>query len=139
MDGYGKLKLCDAFEWISMSLDDAPTNHSAGSLLKKILAYAIYLLFWLALSATGFWLIMEIRQLIVELMIMAELNPWAVRGYDRGIIFVLGLGWFISLMLIEHYFRTGVARGRLWHNIRYVASVQAIAAAVVYGIRFLIQ
>lgn len=121
-----------------MTRDDAPMNHSAGNLWRKILAYAIYLLFWLVLSATGFWLIMEIRKLIVESMIMAEFNPWAVRGYDQAITFVLGLGWFISLMLIEHYFRTAINRGRLWHNIRYVASVQAIVAAVVYGIRFLI-
>ena len=122
-----------------MFLDEAPKDGNKGNLGTKILSYAAWLLFWVILSATGFWLMLEIRGLIVELMIVAQLNPWAVRGFDRWIIFVLGLGWFIALLWIEHYLRTGIDRGRLWRNIGYVALVQAIITAVIFGIRFLIR
>jgi hypothetical protein len=135
----GRLKPLFAFEWIFMFLDEAPKDGNKGSLWQKILSYAIWLLFWVILSAIGFWLMLELRGLIVELMIVAEFNPWAVRGFDRWILFVLGLGWFIALMWIEHYLRKGIDRGRLWRNIGYVASVQALITAVIFGIRFLIR
>ncbi|MCC6453562.1 MAG: hypothetical protein IT328_01330 [Caldilineaceae bacterium] len=122
-----------------MFLDDAPKDGTKGSLWKKILAYAIYFLFWLAFTASGLWLMLEIRALIVELMIVAGLSPWQVRGFDRWSIFVLGLGWFIALMWMEHYLRVAVERGRLWRNIAYLAASQAIVVAVIFAIRFLIR
>lgn len=128
-----------ALEWIFMFLEDAPKNGAKGSLGKRILAYTTYFLFWVALTASGLWLMFEVRELLVELMIVANLNPWQVRGFDRGFIFVLGLGWFIALMWMEHYLRTAVAKGRLWRNIAYLVSVQAIVTAIVFAIRFLIR
>jgi hypothetical protein len=117
-----------------MSLDSAVHPDAKDKLWKRILAYATYLLFWILLSATGLWLIYEVRELFIAIMIQAQFTPWAVRGYDRGLIFVLGLGWFISMIWIEHYLRTGVDKKRLWHNISRVALVQVIVAAFTLAI-----
>ncbi len=127
-----------ALEWMHMFLDAPPQNGEQEPLWKRILAIATYLLFWIILSAIGLWLMFAIREVGVELMIFAQLNPWAVRGFDRLAIYVLGLIWFVALMWIEHYLRTGIDKKRLWRNIAKVALVQAVLAAIVFGIRFVV-
>lgn len=122
-----------------MFLEPVPQSGEKDQLWKKILAIATYLLFWIAFSAIGLWLMFEIRSLIVELLLLARANPWSVRGYDRWAIFVLGLLWFISLLWIDHYLRKGMGKKRLWHNIGRVAGVQALLALLVFGIRFIIS
>ena len=47
--------------------------------------------------------------------------------------------WFISLMWIDHYLRTAIGKKRLWRNIRRVATVEAIMAAVVFVVGLLLQ
>jgi hypothetical protein len=80
----------------------------------------------------------ELRALVVELMIAAELNPWAVRGYDRWGIFVLGLAWFVAMLWMEHYLRTGVEKKCLWRNIMRIAAVQVVLVAMIFGVRSLL-
>jgi hypothetical protein len=121
-----------------MFLEPVPPSEEKGKLWQKILAVAIYLLFWLALSATGLWLMFELRTLIVELMILANWNPWTVRGIDRWSIFVLGLAWFVSILWIDHYLRTAIGKKRLWRNIGRVALAQVGLAAVLFATRFVI-
>ena len=116
-----------------------PQSGETGNLWKKILSYLIYLLFWVVLTATSLWLMFETREVIVELMIFAQLNPWAVRGFDRWIIFLLGLIWFVTLIWTEHYLRSGIDKKRLWRNIATIAAAQAILAVIVYGIYFFIS
>jgi hypothetical protein len=122
-----------------MNQDVAPHDRNAGGWRRKVIEYTAYILFWVILSAAGLWLMLQMRGLIVELMIVAQLNPWAVRGYDRAVIFVLGLGWFIAMLWFENYLRTGVRNKRLWRNIFKVASVQAVLAIVILGTRFIIE
>lgn len=109
---------------------------NADGMLKTAVGVIAYLLFWILFTASGLWLMLEMRGLIVEGMILAQLNPWAVRGYDRVVIFVLGVGWFIAMFWFEHYLRTGNQQNRLRQNILNVAMVQAILAVCVVGIRF---
>jgi hypothetical protein len=122
-----------------MFLEPAPQSGEKDTLWQKILAIATYLLFWILLSAIGLWLMFELRSLLVELMILGQFNPWAVRGVDRWAIFVLGLIWFISLMLIEHYLRVSVDKKRLWRTIFRVAAMEAILVAIIFGARFVID
>ena len=121
-----------------MTQEFAPPDGEKGNLWKKILLYTIYLLFWVLLSASALWVMFDLRAVVVELMIAAQLNPWSVRGYDRWIIFVFGLGWFIAMMWMEHYLRTAIDKQRLWRNIAYLASVQIALIAMIFGIRLLI-
>lgn len=122
-----------------MFLEPVPQSGEKDSLWQRILVIATYLIFWIGLSGIGLWLMFELRSLVVELMILAQLNPWAVRGFDRWAIFVLGLIWFISLMWIDHYLRTGMGKKQLWRNIGRVAAVQAALVAIIYGTRFIIN
>jgi hypothetical protein len=108
------------------------------TLWHKIFAYAAYLLFWVIFSAIGLWLLFDLRALVVQLMMLARLTPWAVRGYDRLAIFVLGLGWFIFILWLENYLRTAIDKRRLWRTIAGVALIQVALLALVYGLRFVI-
>ena len=122
-----------------MFLDPVPQDEEKDSLWQRVLAIAIYLFFWLLFTAIGLWLMFEIRAVIVELMILASFNPWMVRGWDRWAIYMLGLGWFVGLMWIDHYLRQGMSRKRLWRNIGRVARVEAIMAALVLLVKFVLQ
>jgi hypothetical protein len=122
-----------------MSLESFPPSIEKGKLWKRIVAYIVYFLFWIVLSVTGLWLMFEVRGLLIDLMMHAQLNAWAVSGIDRSVIFLLGLGWFIALMWIEYYLRSGIDKERLWRNIGRVAIVQAGMGILIYGIRFVID
>jgi hypothetical protein len=122
-----------------MHEDFVPQQDTKGNVWTTILSYATYLLFWLVLTASGLWLMYETRNLAVELMMVAELNPWAVRGFDRWIIFLFGLTWFVGMIWMEHYLRTGIDKKRLWRNIALLAAVQVVILAVVYCVRFFIH
>jgi hypothetical protein len=122
-----------------MHEDIVPKQDVKGNVWTTLLSYATYLLFWLVLTASSLWLMYEVRNLAVELMIVAELNPWAVRGFDRWIIFLLGLIWFVGMIWMEHYLRTGINKKRLWRNVALLTAVQVIVLAVVYSIRFVIN
>jgi hypothetical protein len=131
--------LLAALEWIEMFLDPVPQSEDKGKVWQKILSVATYLLFWIGLSAVGLWLMLEIRELLVELMILASFNPWQVRGIDRWAIFMLGLAWFASMLWIDHYLRTGIGKKRLWRNIGRVTLIEASMAAVVFVSRIVIS
>lgn len=120
-----------------MFLEPVPQSGEKDSLWQRILVIATYLIFWIGLSGIGLWLMFELRSLVVELMILAQLNPWAVRGFDRLGIYILGLIWFIFLMWNDHYLRTGMGKKQLWRNIGRVAAVQAALVAIIYGTRFI--
>ena len=122
-----------------MFLEPVPQRREDNSLWQKILAIASYLLAWIISTAIGLWLMFEMRAVIVELMIFANLNPWAVRGFDRLAIYILGLIWFVGLMWSEHYIRTGIDKKRLWHNIGRVAMIEATLVALVFVTGFLIR
>ena len=121
-----------------MFLEPSSQSEEKDKLWPRILSIATYLVSWIVLSAVGLWLMFELRETIVELMILAQLNPWAVRGYDRLAIFVLGLGWFVGMLWMDHYLRQGMGKKRLWRNIGRVAAIEAVIAAVALGTRFLI-
>jgi hypothetical protein len=122
-----------------MFLEPVPQNGAKVNHWQRILAIATYLLCWIVFTLIGLWLMFELRETLVQLMIRAQLNPWAVRGFDRLGIYFLGLAWFVGLMGIEHYLRIGIEKRRLWYRIGRVAMVEAVIAAVTFGTRFLIH
>lgn len=122
-----------------MFLEPAPQHGEKDSVWQRALSYAAYLLFWILFTAIGLWLMFEYRSLIVDLMILAKLNPWAVRGYDRLGIYLLGLIWFVAILFIEHYLRSSIGKNRLWRSIGRAAIVHGILVAVALGVRFLIN
>lgn len=121
-----------------MFLEPVPQHNKDIPLRQKILATATYFLTWVVLTLIGLWLMFELRAVMAELMIFADLNPWAVRGFERLAVYILGLVWFIGLLWSEHYIRTGIDKNHLWRNIRRVAIIETILVAIVFGTRFLI-
>lgn len=122
-----------------MFLEPVPQSGEKVSHWQRILAIAAYLFFWIAFTLIGLLLMFELREVLVQLMIRVQLNPWAVRGFDRLGIYLLGLIWFVSLMWIEHYLRTGIEKRCLWPRIGRVALVEAAVAVVTFGTRFIIN
>ena len=122
-----------------MFLEPVPQRRDDLPLRQRILATATYLFFWLLATAIGLWLMFELRAVMVDIMILANLNPWAVRGFDRLAIFLLGLTWFVGMLWSEHYIRTGIRQKQLWPNIRRVAIIEVVLVAIVSVTRFLVN
>lgn len=122
-----------------MFLEPVPQSGEKVTHWRRILATAAYFLGWVAFTLIGLWLMFEVRETIVQLMIRARLNPWAVRGFDRLGIYMLGLAWFVGLMWIEHYLRTGIDKRVLWRRMGRVAGVEAVLAVLAFGTRFIIN
>ena len=122
-----------------MFLEPAPQQEERETLWHKMLAIIAYLLFWVLFTALGFWLLLEWREAIVQLMIVARLNPWAVSGFDRLVIFILGLTWFVCMLWVEHLLRSAISKRRLWPTIGRVAAIHALVTAAVFGIRFVLD
>jgi hypothetical protein len=116
-----------------MFLEPAPSPQENGPRGSKVLAFAAYFLFWLTFSAVGLWLILALRELVVDLMIRAGLNPFTVRGFDRLGIYALGLLWFVVVLWSEHTLRTSIRKRQLWRMIGRLALAEAIVSALVLG------
>lgn len=121
-----------------MFLEPAPQAQSPDSLWQRIRAIVSYLFFWIVFSAIGLWLMLEMREAIIEVMLFSRVSPLAARGFDPLVILLLGLLWLIAILWLEHYLRKALGKKRLLHNIARVATVQALVAAITFGIRLAI-
>jgi hypothetical protein len=63
------------------------------------------------------------------------MNPWAVRAIERFAIFVLGLFWFVGIIVLEAYLRTGIFKKQLWQRIGRVAIALAGMLAISYSLQ----
>ncbi len=95
--------------------------HKQPSLWQQILSYTTCYLTWLLFVALGFWLLLSFRINLFDFSTWLALNPWQVRTIDRFSIFVLGLFWFVGILVLENYLRVGVERHRFWQRARFVA------------------
>jgi hypothetical protein len=109
------------------------------STLTQFLQFGAYLVAWLLLSVPGIWFFLSLRDSLFQISVLLQLNPWAVRGIDRWGIFVFGMVWIVAIFSIEGYFRTAIAKNRLWKRIRRVFVWELIFAAVLLLIQWMIH
>jgi putative copper export protein len=63
------------------------------------------------------------------------MNPWAVRAVERFAIFVLGLFWFVGVVVLESHLRSGIFKKQLWQRIVRVAIALAAVLVISYSLQ----
>jgi hypothetical protein len=110
-----------------------PQNQSDPPLWRLALRYAACYLAWLLLSVLGFGLMLALRTNLFDLATLWKFNPWQVRTIDRFAIFLLGLGWFVGILVLENYLRQGVEQAQLGSRLMRVSGTLLLVAALSYG------
>jgi len=84
------------------------------------IAYLLWLVS-LGLSIAGFFFGRIFAVSVAELV---DLGYWQVSFIDRLSVVLLGLAGSVLVILVEHWYRTGVEKGRLWPRFAKVTAWQ---------------
>jgi hypothetical protein len=109
-----------------------PQDRSKGQLWRSVALYTACYLLWLAFSALGFWLILQLHVNLVDLAFWLRANPWVLRAIDHFALFLLGLLWLGGVMGLEGYLRNGVATNRFWVRSTRVGVILIILSVISY-------
>ena len=94
-----------------------PEAQSGPSTRTLIIQYtACYLLLIVYIAAT-MWLLFSLRDNLVGVSLVLQVNPWALRAIDRFGILLLGLAWLMIFIVIESYLRNGIHKRLFWRRI----------------------
>lgn len=97
-------------------------------------AYIAVYAVWVAFFVAGFWLIPQVRILLLDLAGLTPANRWILSAIDRYATLLLGLIWLVIVLYVEHYLRTAVEAGRLGRRIlRVVLWFVGFALAIFAG------
>ncbi len=111
-----------------------PTQRSTTSLIFTYIAcYLILIIF----GALTMWLLFSLRGNLVSLSMVLQVNPWVLRAIDRFGIFLLGLGWLATFILIESYFRMGIHKNDFWRRAGKMFVVFGLVAVVSQAVNWL--
>ena len=105
-------------------------------MVRGVLTYVVCYAAWLFFAVAGFWLLLSLRTNLVDGAILMRFNPWQVRSLDRFAIFTLGLAWFVGILVLENYLRSGVASGVLWRRIVRITLALGLVCAISYSLQF---
>lgn len=108
-------------------------------IFSQILQFITYIVVWFAVSASGLWFFLTLRDILFKINVLLQLNPWAVRGIDRWGIFVFGIIWIVVVFVTEGYLRSAIAKNRLWKRIQRVLIILAVAAAILFSTQWVIN
>ncbi len=93
---------------------------------------------WIALSALGVWLMLELRSTLFLLALWLRVNPWAVRAIDQFGTVILGLILLMGIILLEHYLRRGLEKQQLLRRAARVGIFVAVALGLSYALQLLL-
>jgi hypothetical protein len=111
---------------------------SVRNLRQLVPLYLACYAFWIALSAAGVWLMLELRSTLILLAIWLRLNPWAPRAIDQFGTVILGLLLLMGIILLEHYLRRGLEKQQLLRRAARVGLFVAVALGLSYALRLLL-
>jgi len=96
--------------------------------------YIVSFLLWLVAVGLIVLDFLYSRLLIMGIFGLTPLNQWGLSFIDRASVLILGLIGLIWVLYLEHYYRTGVERKRLWSRFARVTAVQV--AIILAGLIF---
>ncbi|MEZ4866893.1 MAG: hypothetical protein R3C14_36565 [Caldilineaceae bacterium] len=102
------------------------TKQSPTLLQRLATNYVVSLLLWLVAVGLTALDILYGRLLTMAFFGLFALNHWVMSFIDRAGIFLLGLAGLILVLFLEHYYRTGVQRNRLWPRFLRVSAYQLV-------------
>jgi len=100
----------------------------------------LVLVLWFIAMAVGVVDMLVGRRLILELAIALKVNPWAHSAIDKFGFLILGVGWLITIYLVENVFSKAAQVGlrQLLRSFFIVVGAQVIFAVAAVLIVFLI-
>ena len=111
--------------------------HSPGFWHLVPLYLACYVV-WIALSALGLWIILQLRINLIDLAVLLRINPWALGAVDKFSLLILGVIWLICVILLEHYLRRGIPQNALWTRATRVLLAELLLLGASYGLQRLV-
>ena len=88
-----------------MQTDITNRRFSVRDLSKYMLGYVC----WILTAVVAMLSILLIRNTLNIVWPLLGGNRWALRPIDRFGLVLMGLGWLIFVLFLEHYYRTGVS------------------------------
>lgn len=76
----------------------------------------LYIVSWVGSSALTLWLTLQLRINLIDLNNFLGWGAWVLIGVDKFGILLLGLGWLISVFVIEMHLRSGRTTAILWQR-----------------------
>ena len=97
--------------------------------MQYVLCYAI----WIVLSVVTIWLGQQVRvNLIQHPMPFSGINYWTVGAMNQVSFLVSGLLTLIGILVMEHYLRRGIEKGKFWPRVLRVVIILAVVLGVSY-------
>jgi hypothetical protein len=99
--------------------------------------YAIWLVFTVSQLGLAIWM----HQLVISAAILYAQqvkNPWLPRATDMWSMVILGIIVLIFVFLTEAYLSKGIRLQRFWQRVGMVAMIEALVAAGLLGLEFVL-
>jgi hypothetical protein len=93
---------------------------------------------WLALSAMGLWVALQLRINVLDLLIVFRVRHWSIPVIEKTATVLFILVWLVGVMGLETYLTSAQERREFWRRIKWVAIVEAAALLLSYGLQALI-
>ena len=110
------------------------------TVLKYLLAYVL----WVVDLALGVWLLLISRTVFLDILALSfKESSWVysrrVDFADKVFLLVLGLGWLIFMIIIEHYYRASALTSKLPQRFAWVTGLLLLCIFVIDTIMFWVQ
>jgi len=77
--------------------------------VRDVLKYSLSYVCWISTAAVTLLSILLMRNTLNVVWPLLGGNRWALRPIDRFGLVLMGMGWLVFVLFLEHYYRTGVS------------------------------
>ena len=106
-------------------------------MLKRILGYAAMYLAWLCSCGIAFYAMFKSWQAILMTYAAFGFSKWGQAATSNFSIVILGSICLVSILLIEHYYHTGLSKRQLLRRILNVTLIEAVALIIIFAVHLL--
>ena len=112
--------------------------------MTKVLKYLLAYVLWIIDLALGLWLLLISRTVFLDILALSfKEGSWVysrrVDFADKVFLLVLGLGWLIFMIIIEHSYRASALTGELPQRFAWVTGFLLLCIFVIDMLMFWVQ
>ena len=112
--------------------------------MTKVLKYLLAYVLWIIDLALGLWLLLISRTVFLDILALSfKESSWVysrrVDFADKVFLLVLGLGWLIFMIIIEHSYRASALTGELPQRFAWVTGFLLLCIFVIDMLMFWVQ
>ena len=112
--------------------------------MTKVLKYLLAYVLWIIDLALGLWLLLISRTVFLDILGLSfKEGSWVysrrVDFADKVFLLVLGLGWLIFMIIIEHSYRASALTGELPQRFAWVTGFLLLCIFVYVMLMFCVQ